>query len=199
MAILDNNILRFSFRQKWDGTDEQVNVMHWRVNENGTESDFNIIDGIIQTVTACYVSIEAHIANNVQPTVVDVYNVTLDAPLGQFAWTGGYSGGTGSGEALPTTNAALILFNTDTKRLQGKIYLPTFLEAAQADSRWTNTVLTAMTNFADGLVSGWSGGLGGEAEYVVWSRTRGIGRAPTSYRNVQIVATMRSRRLGRGS
>ena len=199
MAIEVGDILRGSFRQKWDGVDDVVNVYHFLIDVAGTSDDEDFLAGITQAVNLAYTEVESHLANNLQATVVDWFNVTQDTPLGQRSWGSGYSGGTGTGEALPTTAAALILLPTAKKRTQGRVYLGPFLEAAQSDSRWTGTVLTALADFATQLVLPTTVTNDGEARYVVYSRAQGDAHIPTSRRIVDIVASQRRRRLGRGS
>ena len=199
MAIEGGDILRFAARQKYGPADEVVNVYHFEVGDDGTETDAAIINGVIATIDAAYVTIESYLPTGLEPNVYDVYNVTQDAPLGQHPWTGGYSGGTATGEVLPSTVAALIILPTAVKRMQGRVYLGPLSEASQNDSVLVSGAQTALTNFGDGLLTEWVGSNAGLAYYVVYSRTQGIAVRPNSFRVSALLASMRSRRLGRGS
>lgn len=199
MATVSGNIIRVSARQKFNAIDDIVNVFHFTVQANPDATDQAVLDEAAGKMSLAWAEIVGLITNNISPNVVDVYNVTQDYPLGSTAWGSLYTGGTASGEGLPTGVAALILWNTAVKRVQGKTYLGGFSEATQNDGQFTGGTVTDMATFANVMLD--LTPVVGDCSLLlgVWSAAAGEMRPIVSRRIVEIAAYQRRRRPGRGS
>lgn len=195
------DVIRVACRQKYDGIDDQVNVMHWVIGTLPTpDTDAALMADIGGIISSFFGTIQAQIVNNVTTTDLTFYNVSDDSPIGQTAWPGTYNGGTGSGEGLPLHDSALLLLPTNVKRTIGRIYLPTMLEASQNDGLWVAAVHTAVDAAAGYLLTTQEGPeFGAMIRYAVWKRSASEYVFPTSARLVAQVAVQTRRKRGRGS
>lgn len=200
MAEVDD-VLRVACRQQYAGVDDQVNVMHWVIGAMPTPAtDASIMADIADLISEAFQTIDQYISDNVDAVDMAFYNVTQDEPVGVVAWGGGYSGGTGTGEALPTHDTALVLLPTSVKRRIGRIYLPTMTEGAQGSGAWVAGVVTAVDAFGSYLTTAQVGGVfGGTYRYTVYGRSDGSQSWPTLVRLAPRVAVQRRRKRGRGS
>lgn len=195
------DIVRVSCRQSFDGVEDQVNVFHFIVQtvpDPNTEA--NIMADLGDIISTAFEALEGQIVNNVQPVDMTFYNVSDDVPIGVTTWPGPYSGGTGSGEGLPPHDSALVILPVGAKRTQGRIYLPTMLEASQNDGVWVAGVHTAVDAFLSLLLDIQTGTPGGgEYQYGIWKRSNTTMHYPYSGRLSSQVAVQRRRKRGRGS
>lgn len=199
VAVFD--VIRVAARHRYDTTDDQVNVLHFSVHTVPTpNTDANVMADLGALLSNVYTSVQAHIADEVKAIDLSFYNLTQDAPIGQITWPGSYDGGTATGEPLPTHDTALLLMKTSVKRTQGRIFLPTFTEAAQNGSNWTAAVHTAVDAMASMLLIEQVGEeAGGEYQYGIYKRSTGAMVFPTSAILSDIVAVQKRRKRGRGS
>lgn len=199
IALAD--IIRAAVRHKFDGVDDQVNVMHFvMLDAPAAETDQQILTDIAETIGDFYATFASHMSNLIEPVGIDFYNVTDDGPLGQYPFPGTYGGGTGSGEALPPHDTVLMLFPTAFKRRVGRIYLPTMTEAVQNRGQLTSGLITSLDAAASLFLSAQAGTITSLAyEYRVYSRSNGTADAPTGWRPSSRVAVQRRRKEGRGS
>lgn len=199
MATVSGNIIRVAARQLLNARDEVVNVHHFTVQTTGTGGDQGVLDEVGGKMSLAWVELDQIITIAQEPNIIDVYNVSQDYPLGQVTWGSAYTGGTASGDGMPFGVAALVIWSTATKRVQGKTYLGSISEAAVTNAAINGTSVTAIAAFCDVLtddaavVNDWDLRLG------VWSRSAGQMRPITARRISTNPAYQRRRRAGRGS
>lgn len=199
MAIANNNIMRAAARQLIDGRDEVVNVFHFIVREVGTNSDQGVLDEIAARLSNAYVEIDQLCPNNLQPNVIDVFNISQDVPYGQIPWEGAYTGGTASGNMNASGVSCLVLWTTNVKRVQGRTYLPPFVLTEMSDGVWGSGVVTAVSNWCTAMRDEISLVDDTQLGLIIWSDGAGLARNISGRRIVTIPAYQRRRRFGRGS
>jgi hypothetical protein len=199
MPVDENDILRVSCRQTYLGTNEVVNVFHFVCLTNLAADDQETGEDLAAQMSLAYAELGNTIADDTKPNVIDIYNVTQDYPLGSFNWTSEWEGGTGIGEPAPTGVCALILWNTNTKRMQGKTYIGVLTEGGITGGLLSGSTTTAVGNFADVLMGPITGDSGSTYQFEVYSPTNGIVRHPIGYRIPTEPAYQRRRKRGRGS
>lgn len=195
------DIIRVAARQRFDATDDIVNVLHFAIEGVPTpNTDASVMQDIAELISEAYALIASKITTRVVAVDLTFYNIDTDSPMGQRTWDPAYTGGTGSGESMPSHDSCLVLLQTAVKRTQGRIYLPPFTEAQQSGGEWVTGVYTAVDAFLSVLIGPWSGGtFTGEYMYGVHKRSSGATAFPNSGRISTLVAVQTRRKLGRGS
>lgn len=199
MAIANNNIMRAAARQLIDGRDEVVNVFHFIVREVGTNSDQGVLDEIAQKLGNAWAELDPHLPNNLQPNVIDVYNISQDVPYGQIPWGSAYSGGGSSGDMNASGVSLLVLWLTNVKRVQGRTYLGPFVTAAFGDGQHNAGLVTPVSDWAVALRSETPLVDDTQLGLIVWSAGAGLARNISGRRISLNPAYQRRRRFGRGS
>jgi len=200
MALTVGDIIRVAARQSWDVTEDVVNVFHFNiVAVPSPNTAAALLEDIGEHLSTAWAEIAPDLTNLLDPVDISVFNVSDDAPIGVGSWGAGYVGGTGSGEAMPPADALLILNSTGVKRRIGRIYLGGTLESQQAGGVWTagmvadagafNAALTDLTTLSNGT----------QVQYIVYSRSGGVGSLVVSSRVVRQTAYQLRRKRGRGS
>lgn len=200
MAVVVGDIIRVAARQEFATGDENINVFHFEVftvPTAGSETAF--IEDVGDHLAISYAFIEAITTSGLSPTDLDIYNVTQDIPYGFNAWGGAYTGGTSSGEALPSFNAALILWRTMVKNRLGRTYIGGLTESQQNSGTLVSGALSALTNFTATIRESTDLPNGSDIRLVVYSRTAGERSVPTLASVRPLVAIMGRRKAGRGS
>lgn len=100
---------------------------------------------------------------------------------------------------MPQHDAALALLNTAVKRRIGRLYFGVMSEASQNDGRWSGALTSAIGTMLNDLNSSPTAAHGTVLEYGVYSRKDGAFSGITTIRIQPVVATMRTRKPGRGS
>lgn len=199
MPVDENDIIRISARQLYKSVDEIVNVLHCVCLTNLSADDQELGEDIAAWIADAYGTIQDILHNALEPNVIDLYNVTQDYPIGQFNWGSGYTGGDSSGDPLPNGVAGLIIWNTNTKRMQGKTYIGVLTEGALSAGLWNAGYLSSMTAFVDALMFPGATPSGSTFQFEVYSKTNDIVRHPSGFRLPLIPAYQRRRKTGRGS
>jgi hypothetical protein len=200
MALAVGDILRVAARHTFRSVDDMVNVFHCTtVTVPGPNTNAALLADISEWVSRAYTSVQAHLQNDLVATDIAVFNVSDDSPVGVVSWSGGYSGGTGSGQALPLAVAALALISTTAKRTQGRLYLSGLGEGELNDSLWDATFVAAYAAMIDTIVDLDTETNGFQHVYGVWKRSDGQMYAVSSIRIQTIPAYQRRRKPGRGS
>lgn len=200
MAVANNDILRVALRQKWAGTDDMINVIHYRVDTapaGFAESD--VLEDLSDGLSTKWGAIDSHLSDNLEPIDMSVYNITQDQPVGTIGWTTDYNGGAATGDSLPTFCAALIFFPTYVKRRVGRLFIGGLSEAAGSAGFLGSAVVSAMLNFGTSLLSLTGGPNSGEYTLVVYSRSAGVATVPAFARATNLIAIQQRRKRGRGS
>lgn len=145
MSVLNNDIVRITARMIWGGAENAVqNVYHVQyVGATVSDDDFKV--AVAAKIDTAYGDIVSHLPNEL--TFVDMvfFDLTGGYPLGQRAWPVRTAGTGGSGSALPPQLSAMLLFNSNIPRSQGRKFLPPFIEAdATTFGGIGATALTAM-------------------------------------------------------
>jgi hypothetical protein len=154
MAIGVNDILRVALQWFADGSDEIVNVHHFRVDDLGTTTgDGDFMLQLVATLAAeLYDQVLAAIANNIVGAAVTGFNVTKNETLPPQTNT--IDGASSASDALPRQTSALVYLNTTVARRQGRSYLPPFAEVAMDDDgTWSTDTITVLTDYATKLIN----------------------------------------------
>lgn len=201
MATNSGNIIRVACRNRYKEVADVVNVLHFTVEDvPGTLDDDKLLTDVSSLVSEAWGSLSSVINAGLEPYLIDVYNISQDYPIGQTIWSLGlWSGGGASGDPLPEGVAALVIWPTSVKRVQGKSYIGVMSEASLTGGTFTSATVSALEDWADILMSqtvqtnGYSFGFG------IWSRVGGTMTQPNGKRISTLPAYQRRRRIGRGS
>lgn len=200
MPVGDENIIKVTCKHKYDNVDDIINTFHFRVSTVPTpNTDANLLEDISNIMAGAFSELQPYLVNNVTAEVIQVYNVTLDGPIGVTSWGTAHTGGSATGEAMPQHDAALALLNTAVKRRIGRLYFGVMSEASQNDGRWSGALTSAIGTMLNDLNSSPTAAHGTVLEYGVYSRKDGAFSGITTIRIQPVVATMRTRKPGRGS
>lgn len=200
MAVSAGDIISVSCRFGFHNLDDQVNKLHVRVGTPPSPNDdASLSEDILGWVDQFYTELAPAISDNVGTTDITLYNVTEDAPVGQYSWPT-LAGGEATAEPLPPQATMLVLLRTGLKRRLGRMYLPTFTESHQNGGVWgSGTIALVESVYPSFMIGSTTGPNGTIFIPVVYSPTDGLGYSVTSFRVLPTVATMKSRKVGRGS
>lgn len=194
------DVIEIAMVHVFDSVDEQINVWNAKVAVagGGSENDFN--DDLLEMLGGMYAIVESDISDRVAVTEIRWRNVTDDGPTIFVPWAGTYTGGTGSGDALPPQVAALLLLRTGVKGVQGRKYLPTYTEPTQSGGILTAGTLGRLQTFAAEVASQQDLTLTEiSLAFHVWSKVHGQSYPVSAVQARQRVAIQRRRSVGRGS
>lgn len=192
--------IRVAFVQKWESVDDNINVMHFGVATNPTpNTDAALLEDLGELLGLAWTNIEAGLSTSLTADHIEAYNVSDDVPIGLGSIGGGYTGGTGTGEALPPADCLLLLMNTSKKRTQGRIYLSGLTEAQQSGGKWSSGMRSAAATLVADLMSTPVLPNGSEFQFGVYSRADGLLWQITTVRAQELTAYQKRRKPGRGS
>lgn len=154
MPVEVGDILRVALQWFADGSDEQVNVHHVKVDDVGTAAgDAEFMDGLAQAfLETLYAQVIVEVADSVVGAIMSGFNVTKSETLPPV--TNPMDGGQTTDHGYARQVTALVYMNTNVARRQGRSYLPTFTEdAIDDDGGWRAGILTVLGDYAIGLLS----------------------------------------------
>lgn len=200
MPAAVSDIIRVAAIMKYNGVDDIVNVFHFRIIATPTpNTNVNLLSDVGEHFGAAYAQIEALMPDEVAASAIHVYNITQDAPVGLGSWGTDFTGGTGTGEPMPTHDACMVLWGTDVKRRVGRTYLGPFTEGNHSGSFWSGAAVSAVGLWAAEMRQESAWGMGSELRLGVYARSSGAHSLITSVRIQPLVSTQTRRRIGRGS
>jgi hypothetical protein len=153
MPISAGDILRVALQWFSDGTDEQVNVHHFEVDDVGTSGgDLGFMTQLAaMMLSELYSEVVDQIADNVLGSVITGFNVTDATTLPPVVNPVDGLASAAQGYARQVT--ALVYLNTGVSRRQGRSYLPSFHEGAVVDDgSWDPSTLLDIAAYAARLV-----------------------------------------------
>lgn len=184
----------------FNSVDEQVSVYHNHVAVAGTGDDADFAEDLIELYGSLYEIIEQDMPGEVDIVELRWRNVTDDGPTQFIPWVGTYGGGIGTGDPLPPGATALLLLRTGIKNVQGRKYLPVFMETTQSGGIWGSGTQGRLNAFAGVLDNQMPLAVTGmEVTWHVYSRESGLDYPVTGAQARPMVAYQRRRRAGRGS
>lgn len=200
MTVAQGDLLRLAVRQRWAGTDDIVNVLHYEVftvPAGGAEED--VLEDLADGISLKYAILESSLSDNLDAVDISVYNITQDGPVGTVGFTPDYSGGSGTGDSLPTFVAGLIFFPTSVKRRVGRLFVGGLTEATGSAGFVAGATVTVLQTFGTALLSLSGGPNNGVYRLVVYSRANGVHTVPNFARVAPLYAIQQRRKRGRGS
>lgn len=200
MTVAAGDLLRIAVRQRWAGTDDIVNVYHYEVFTvpvGGAEED--VLEDLADGLSVNYAILQSSTSDNLDPVDISVYNITQDGPVGVTTFTPDYTGGTATGDSLPTFTAGLIFFPTTVKRRVGRVFIGGLSEATGSAGFLAGATVTVLQTFGTAMLSLSGGPNNGAYRLVVYSRSNGVFSVPTFARVAPLYAIQQRRKRGRGS
>lgn len=200
MAVTAGDVIKCAAKQVFSGVDDHVNVFHMQIVTPPTPNDdASLLNDLSEHISEAYSTIQAVTHNSLVATVIEMYNITDDRPIGVTSWAGPYTGGTATGDMLPPDDAILALLDTGLKRRQGRMYFSGITEGHQNGGQWDGAARSAAVNVPTVLKTIFSATFGGEFVLVVYSKADGLAYPVFTLRAQPLVADMPSRKQGRGS
>lgn len=200
MAPTISDIVRVSAQHKWSAQYDIVNVFHFMIVSPPTPNTYvNLMADFAEKFSVAWDEIKTDMITAVDPYLVEGFNITQDEPGGAASWPGPYTGGTATGDSMPTDDCALVLWRTGVKRKQGRTYLGPFTEARHINSLWDATLTAHIGAWAAVMRDEDPLTHGSEFRLGVYSRAGGTHSLITSVGIQPIVAQQERRKLGKGS
>lgn len=173
MAVPDGAILRAVSSMLLPQSVIAQNVFNAVFADTGiSNSDADVITDLIFWINSlCFGSVVADIDSAANPTEIAVYIYDpLDDDwdeVGSDAWTVVF---TGAGDMFPHGVAPIVRAKTMDPDVQGRKFLPGFVETTAADGALTAPALADLANFGTGWITPFVGAAtGGDFVPVVWS------------------------------
>jgi hypothetical protein len=136
--------------------DDVLNVYHVLIGGDVAPSDSAFFSELESLLDSAYTAIQSLIHQDIDLVEVACYNVTQDEFVGTCGM-GTFAGGSASGKKSPPQNAALVLFNTDVLRSQGRKFLPPMATVnIQDDGTVEGASLTDIGDYAAEMLFGLS-------------------------------------------
>lgn len=154
MPIAAGDILRVALQWFVDGSDEQVNVHHFEVDDVGaTSGDLDFMTALATMLAdELYDGLIGAFADNLIGSIINGFNVTKTETLPPV--TNPIDGTAVSEDGYARQITALVYLNTATPHRQGRSYLPSFTEANVGDDgAWVAGTLVGLADYASKLVS----------------------------------------------
>lgn len=197
MAIVNNDIIRLAVVWDLDGSDEQINTYHVRV-QSPPASLVDLYADITDYLEDLYAEVRQNSPNELVHNRVEIYNVTGDnpeLPIGALVLLNG----TSTAERMAEGVAPLVFARTSVKRRIGRKFLPVATEENLDSGVWASTAFSRMQIFAGKWASIFTAPNGTVFEALVGS-SLAMGFSVIA----QAVASprpgyQRRRRIGRGS
>lgn len=154
MPLAVNDVVRVSCRYSLETGQDHVNVYYWKCTTASTDSDLSILGDIHSTLGGAYANIAAFMTNLATPVDIkgDVVQfsgglLTLVRNMGTIP----YSPSTvpsGTGDALPPGNAALVKFLTGIGKVYGRKFVGALIEAQQQNGVLSSGLITGLQTYA---------------------------------------------------
>ena len=144
MTVNSNDISRVTAKMKFHGADAVQNVYHVQnISPTGVDDD-DYRTHISKWLDAAYQCINGLLHNGITYDTISIYNITQDRPLPDVDWDTLTVGALAEND-LPAGVAALITFDTDTKKITGKKYLAGWpISAVDNDGNFVSAVATVL-------------------------------------------------------
>jgi len=156
-TCVDGDIIRVTAKLAWSsGTNDIQNVYHLQ-HSGDTADDEDVHAAIANVLDDAYTYFNEYVPSLTSYETIETWNVTQDRPMVEDGWPV-LDAGTGAGDQLPSQVAPLVLFNTATARSQGRKFLPSPIETAQAGSVLVAGILSEIADYTVELLDGVDGG-----------------------------------------
>jgi hypothetical protein len=184
------------------GSELTMNVMHWKETVSSTDPiPAETVGKMIHNLWTTHYATNLF-SNEARVTLIQVRRIkpTAGIPSTLIIGTATYPTiqGTGAGDPLPSTSAALVSLYTDvfTKSGRGRVYLPGVASGTQNDGQILETPLGLLDSFAQEFKADQVAVAGGTGEWhcVVFSRKLGTSQEVEQVIPHSNLATQRGRR-----
>lgn len=146
MPVRADDVIRVTVTGQWTQGDIAQHVFHF-INEGVLNvPDITVMESLDIFLEALYSTVEVYTSQSFTWGTFKVYNMTLDAPTGEQAFTTPVTG-LGVEQALTFQLAPLISFPTGRKKTVGKKYMAAFTIACQDGAN--KVALTARDDMDD--------------------------------------------------
>lgn len=190
--------LRISVVWKFNGTDEQANVLHARITPDIAGSDAEFLEDLVDYVKYLYQNVMPVVASALIHDRIEVQNVTQSIVFGSLGADPELDGANTSSAAMSPQDTTLIIAPTTISRVQGRIYLPTTVEGEASAGNVGSNMVDGAEVMALRLLSAHVEANGTGFRYVV-RLSNGDTVFPFSARVIPQFRTQRRRTTGRGS
>lgn len=199
MAAVLNDIFRVAARMNQPSVGDFVNVYHFKLTNLVNGSDFEVTDDLTKMVDKMYSFISSAMPDGMTFADINVFNVTQNKPLGSYPWNTQVAGGQAADE-LAAQTAAFIRGTTGFSRNWARKFIGPFTENSNYPGGLIGTpLMNALTNFGAEWLSTTYAGLTNDFAPVVRYAYAGTWEQITGIVLTNIWATIRRRRVGRGS
>lgn len=197
----DGDILRISARMTSVIHGDLVNVYHYRCNPDsgGSLTDAVTLVQAGQLMEDLYEDLDDVMCEEYSFADINVFNVTQDRPLGSTTWPT-LTDGDLADDPLPSTVAAFVQLPTGFSRVWGRKFFGGLSEVNNTTTgRISSGLQSALADAAATILAGWTSPTSDEWTSVIWSTKYGDWLELTSAIIGNVWATIRRRRIGKGS
>lgn len=197
MAISNGHVLRVSNLWNYLNIAYQMNVLHVQVSDITTQTQDQIRDDLRDYLEAAYGSCIGYAHVDLDHERTDIFVTQTGAPeqgLDRIVLLDGNS----AGESLPLQLAVEIYFRTGVARHIGRIYLPTFTEAANNNGVVLAAIRADCLSMGTYLLTPHTMTNGTTFTFGILDRSSAVFRQPTQAIVPVHFRTQRRRRIGVG-
>lgn len=130
MTIAAGNVLKLTAKLTLPNAGQCQNVYYVEVTDIAGQNQLQIRTAIGRYLDAIYVAIDTHMDTNVEPDIIDIYNLSADTAEPSVNFNS-FAGGTGAAQGLPPQNSVMIRGTTNVKRREARKYMPPVTEVDQ--------------------------------------------------------------------
>lgn len=198
MAVSTGQVVRVDLIGDFDGTEDVINVFHYRLNTGSVTDDAAVLDDLISLLEGLVTIIKALAATLTVWRRIRVQNLSTGLLIGERNFTAPITG-TQTSAAAATGAAGLLSLKTNVPRVVMRKYFgPLAANQYANDGKLASGTVTVLNNAANYLLSPQIKA-NGTWQYGYLSPKAGEFVIPTSFASSALPAYQRRRRQGRGS
>ena len=198
MTIGENDVIRASAVLRRQATDDIVNVYHLTPVSIGSQTQQDLRDDIADYLDDVYVALNSRIANSINYSVIELFNVTDGTPEPSVGWPTLTTGGD-AGDPMPDGVAGLSIGRTGVSKVIGKKFWPYFTKTSLSSGLWVAAVVTDMAAAAAIWIAPRTAPSGVTWDPGIYSRAVALFRTFTETDSTNLPAYQRRRKRGVGS
>lgn len=159
MAFSIGDVARITAVMDVNGEDV-INTYHVRKSLGTAVSSSTALAAFAAKMDAAYAELVTQLDHDLHFIEINAHNITQDEPMGTIGWPTLIDGDVTDNDLLPTQTAALVLFNTEVTRSQGRKYIGGLIEGDNTDNAPDNDILGVLADYAAELLASWVSGAG---------------------------------------
>lgn len=175
-----------------------LNVYHLAGDQALDDSD--VLTDVAEYMDDLYLTVDQLMSDALTFGSIIVRNLTQEEVLGEVDWPTLVNGGSTGANQLMSQAAGLVTFPTAIPKRRGRKFVPGFNEANLSSGLFDATLVSALEDFGEYLITPHSMTSGAGWRYLVWNGVIGVNSVsqPTEAIVTNVPSTLSRRRIGAG-